>query len=236
MSVLFGSAPSLKIMEDFYAKAPMMSTLTDQLLAFLIAVLRSAPHSHEYPARILEVGAGTGGTTARLAEALAAAGIAVEYMFTDVGPAFVTKAKARFGKRYSWMKFEVLNLEQEMPAASWGRYDIMLGANVMHATSNRITSCRRLRETLRPDGFVVLSEVTRPIDWYDICFGLLDGWWLSEGGKGYPIQPADTWMDTFNRAGFSSMGFSTGPTKEANNQQLLVACNKEWDVPPSAAT
>lgn len=61
VSVLFGSASSLKIMEDFYAKAPMMSALTDQLLAFLIAVLLSAPHSHEYPARILEVGAGTGG-------------------------------------------------------------------------------------------------------------------------------------------------------------------------------
>lgn len=134
------------------------------------------------------------------------------------------------------MKFEVLNLEQEMPAAFRSRYDITLGANVVHAISNRITSCRRLRETPRPGGFVVLSEVTRVIDWYDICFGLLDGWWLSEDGKGYPIQPADTWMDTFNRAEFSSMGFSTGPTEEANSQQLLVACNKEWNVPPSAAT
>ena len=235
VSVLFGSSMSLKVMEDFYTNAPMMSASTDQLITFLIAVLRSTDHSHEHPVRILEVGAGTGGTTARLAETLAVANIAVEYVFTDVSTAFVTKAKARFAKQYPWMKFEVLNLEGEAPATFQGRYDVTLGANVVHATSDRILTCRRLRETLRPGGFIVLSEVTRVIDWYDICFGLLDGWWLSEGGKGYPIQPADTWMDTFNRAGFSSMGFSTGPTEEANSQQLLVASNRKWDVPSSTA-
>lgn len=233
VTVLFGSAASLKIMEDFYASAPMMSASTDQLIGFLIAILRSADYSREHPVRILEVGAGTGGTTARLAEMLAAAGIEVEYVFTDVGTAFVTKAKARFGNRYPWMRFEVLNLEHDMPAGFRGQYDVTLGANVVHATSNRIATCRRLRETLRPDGFIVLSEVTHVIDWYDICFGLLEGWWLSDGGKGYPVQHAHTWMDTFDRAGFSSMSFSTGPTEEANSQQLLVASNKTWHMPVS---
>lgn len=235
VTVLFGSAASLKVMEDFYASAPMMSASTDQLIGFLIAVLRSADYSRERPVRILEVGAGTGGTTARLAEILAAAGIEVDYAFTDVGTAFVTKAKARFGNRYPQMEFEVLNLEHDMPAAFRGQYDVTLGANVVHATSDRIATCCRLRETLQPGGFIILSEVTHVIDWYDICFGLLDGWWLSDGGKGYPIQHAQTWMDTFERAGFSSMSFSTGPTEEANSQQLLVASNKKWSVPSSTA-
>ena len=235
VSVLFGSAASLKVMENFYANAPMMSTSTDQLIMFLIAVLRCTDHNYEHPVRILEVGAGTGGTTAKLAEALALADIAVEYVFTDVSMAFVTKAKARFAEQYPWMKFEVLNLESEAPAAFQGRYDVTLGVNVVHATSDRVAACRRLRETLRSGGSMVLSEVTRVIDWYDICFGLLDGWWLSEGGKGYPIQPADTWMDIFSRAGFNSMGFSTGPTEEANSQQLLVASNRKWNVPSSTA-
>ena len=74
VSVLFGNASFMKIMEDFFANAPMMSACTDQLIAFLVNLLRA----REQPARILEVGAGTGGTTARLAEALAAASIAVE--------------------------------------------------------------------------------------------------------------------------------------------------------------
>ena len=131
------------------------------------------------------------------------------------------------------MKFEVLNLEGEAPVAFQGRYDVTLCANVAHATSGRVVACRRLRETLRPGGFMVVSEVTRVIDWYDICFGLLDGWWPSEGGQGYPIQPADTWLDTLKGAEFSSVSFSTGPTEEANSQQLLVASNRKWDVPSS---
>ena len=233
VSVLFGNSRSLDILEDFYTKAPMASTLTSQLLAFLIPSLQSSEHSDEDPIRILEVGAGTGGTTAPLAEALSAARIAVQYTFTDIGPAFVNKAKARFSQQYSWMRFEVLDLERETSAAFNGRFDIVLGANVVHATSNRIAACRRLRKTLRPGGFIVLSEITQVVDWYDICFGLLDGWWLAEGGKGYPIQPADVWMDAFKHAGFSSMSFSTGQSEEANSQQLLVACNRKWDVPTS---
>ncbi|KAI4187598.1 MAG: hypothetical protein L6R41_002703 [Letrouitia leprolyta] len=236
VSVLFGSKASLQIMEEFYAHAPMMSASTDQLVAFILAILRNGDYSREHPARILEVGAGTGGTTARLAEALASAGIAVEYVFTDVGKAFVSNSMARFAKRYPWMRFEVLDLEHDVPSTFRGRYDITLGTNVVHATSDRVLTCRRLRGTLLAGGIMVLSEVTREINWYDICFGLLDGWWLSEAGKGYPIQQADTWMDTFNRAGFSSMNFSTGPTEEERSQQLLVACNRKWDVTPSVVS
>ena len=162
VSVLFGNASSMKIMEEFYANAPMMSASTDQLIEYLVALLRA----REKPARILEVGAGTGGTTARLAKALTAAGIAVEYTFTDIGAAFVNKAKTRFRDQYPWMSFEILDLELEAtPAALRGRFDVALGANVVHATSNRVAACRRLREMLRPGGIVVLSEVTRVVDW-----------------------------------------------------------------------
>ncbi len=76
----------------------------------------------------------------------------------------------------------------------------------------------------------MLSEVTQVIDWYDISFGLLDGWWLAEGGAAYPIQPPETWMDSFAAAGFISAGCSLGPSRESTSQQLLVACNRHWDV------
>ena len=225
VSVLFGNPSSLKIMEDFYANAPMMSASTDQLITFLVALLRA----REQPARILEVGAGTGGTTARLAKALAAAGIAVEYTFTDIGAAFVNKAKTRFRDQYPWMSFEILDLELEAtPATLHGRFDVALGANVVHATSNRVATCRRLREMLRPGGILVLSEVTRVVDWFDICFGLLDGWWRAEGGKGYPIQSARVWMEVFERAGYRSWGFSKGESEEARSQQLLVGSGGEY--------
>ena len=64
---------------------------------------------------------------------------------------------------------------------------------------------------LTSDGFMILSEVTRIINWYDIVFGLLDGWWLSEGLDAYPLQPPEDWMSEFRKAGFASTAFTRGP-------------------------
>jgi SAM-dependent methyltransferase len=207
----------------------MISTLTDQLVVFLTALLGNT--SKVRPVRILEVGAGTGGTTRRLAAALASAGVSVRYTFTDISPTLVAKAKNTL-KQHTWIEYATFNLEKEVPEAFRGQFDVVIGTNCVHATSNSTASCRRLRETLTPGGIIVLSEVTRVIDWYDICFGLLDGWWLAEGGTAYPIQPAERWMSTFAAAGFTSVSYSLGLTRESTSQQLLVACNKHWDVPP----
>jgi SAM-dependent methyltransferase/acyl carrier protein len=222
--IMFGSPDALHIVQQFYAASPMMATLTDQLLEFFKFVLNGTTADSGGPIRILEVGAGTGGTTSRLAEALASLDIVVQYTFTDVSPGFISQAKRRFN-RFSWMDFAVLNIEQAVSDNFRLQYDIIVGANVVHATSDRTVTCQRLREILKPGGFIVLSEITRPTAWYDICFGLLDGWWLTDGGTGYPIQTAEAWMSTFNKAGFAAMGYSKGETLEANSQQLLVGCN-----------
>ncbi|KAI9647086.1 hypothetical protein NHQ30_005088 [Ciborinia camelliae] len=230
VSIMFGSPASLKIMENFYAQSPMLSTLTEQLVIFITSLTRGLRNAR--PLKILEVGAGTGGTTKRLAKALDSSGIAVEYTFTDMSSSLVAKAKNKF-QQYPWIKFATFNLEKDVSSDFRNRFDIVISANCVHATTNRTASCSRLRETLTQGGFIVLSEVTRVIDWYDICFGLLDGWWLAEGKTTYPLQPAEAWMSTFKEAGFSSTDYSKGLAPEANSQQLLVASCKQWDIPES---
>jgi SAM-dependent methyltransferase len=232
---MFGSPASMKTMENYYSTSPMISTLTDQLVVFLTSLLSGGRVDTARPVRVLEVGAGTGGTTKRLAAALASAGIDARYTFTDISPSLVAKAKNTLQRQYPWIEYATFNLEKAAPEALRGRFDIVIGTNCVHATSDRTASCRRLRETLAPGGIVVLSEVTQVIDWYDISFGLLDGWWLAEGGTAYPIQPPRAWMDSFADAGFVSAGCSLGPTRESTTQQLLVACNRHWDVPAAAA-
>ncbi|KAK4244346.1 BcPKS16, polyketide synthase [Corynascus novoguineensis] len=233
VSLMFGSSASMKIMENYYSTSPMISTLTDQLVVFMTSLLGGRVDKAR-PVRILEVGAGTGGTTKRLAAALASAGVSARYTFTDISPSLVAKAKNAL-KQYPWIEYATFNMEKETPEALRGKFDVVIGTNCVHATSNRTASCRRLRETLTPGGIIVLSEVTQVIDWYDIAFGLLDGWWLAEGGTAYPIQPPDTWMTSFATAGFVSASCSLGPTRESTSQQLLVACNKHWDVPAAPA-
>ncbi|QGA14099.1 hypothetical protein EYB26_001752 [Talaromyces marneffei] len=228
VALLFGSPASLKIMASFYDLSPMMSTLTDQLVVFLGELLRNVDKSRNV--RILEVGAGTCGTTKRVLAALASANIATTYTFTDISASLVQKAKTTL-KEYNFIEYDTFNLEKEVPESFRGRFDVVISTNCVHATTDRTKSCRRLRDTLAPGGILVLSELTRVIDWYDTCFGLLDGWWLAEGRTLYPVQPAERWMSVYENAGFASYGHSWGPTLEATSQQLLVACNEHWTVP-----
>jgi SAM-dependent methyltransferase len=227
---MFGNPASLKIMENYYSQSPMLSTMTEQLVIFLMVLFKGAANSRARPMRILEVGAGTGGTTRRLAEAFVSAGIAVQYVFTDISPGLVSKAKGKF-KHYPWIEYATLDLEKEVPAKFRNQFDVVIGTNCVHATTDRTASCRRLRDTLTAGGVLVLSEVTRVIDWYDVAFGLLDGWWVAEGRTAYPLQPAEWWMSTFRVAGFACASYSRGATPEANTQRLLVACTKQWLSP-----
>lgn len=227
VALMFRGAAAQKVMEDYYTASPMLSTLTEQLVTFIRTVVASSSTtSRSTPIQILEVGAGFGGTTTRLAEVLQASGVPVSYKFTDISPSLVKGAKARFAK-YPWMEFQALNLENDMPAALKGTYDIVIGTNCVHATTNKTKTIARLKSVLNPQGFIVLSEVTQLVDWYDIVFGLLDGWWLANDGSTYPVQPPGSWVRSFEQAGFGGdkIAYTQGPSPESNTQRLLVASN-----------
>ena len=235
VGLMFRGKEAQQVMGDYYTASPMLSTLTEQMVVFLRAVLRSSSSvTAASPIRILEVGAGFGGTTTRLAEVIEASGVPVVYNFTDISPSLVKGAKTKFGAQYPWMEFQALNLETEMPAPLQGMYDVVIGTNCVHATTNKTKTSERLRSLLNGTGFVVLSEVTQVCDWYDIVFGLLDGWWLANDGSTYPLQPPSSWMRSFEDAGFGGnrICYTQGPNPESNTQRLLVASNDANIVAP----
>ena len=227
VTLMFRGAAAQKIMEDYYTASPMLSTLTEQLVTFVRTIMTSSnitPSGH--PIRFLEVGAGFGGTTTRLAEVLQASGVPVSYKFTDISPSLVKNAKVKFAK-YPWMEFQALNLENDMPDSLKDTYDVVIGTNCVHATKNKMKTISRLKTILNTQGFMVLSEVTQLVDWYDIVFGLLDGWWLANDGSTYPLQPPESWVRYFEEAGFSRISYSKGSNPESNTQRLLVASNNQ---------
>ena len=227
IGLLFGNQNGQDCLSDFYNNSPQLSVMTSHLLNFFNKLLSDTPP--EGTLKILEVGAGFGGTTKRLAEMLDSFGRPVEYTFTDVSSLLVKEARKKFA-RYPWMEFQSLNLEKDPPASLQGTYDIVIGTNVVHATSNIVNSTRRLRSLLKKGGFIVLSEVTRIVDWYDLVYGLLDGWWAFNDSRTYPLQPADDWLRDLQEAGFESASYSRGDTEESNTQQLIIGSTKPSKV------
>ena len=106
-------------------------------------VVAAAQRAAGRPLRILEIGAGTGGTTAHILPRLQ--GQDVEYTFTDIGPLFVNAARERFGAN-AFMHFQTLDLEREPKTQGFveRQFDIIIAANVSPCDC-RFTSNARTR-------------------------------------------------------------------------------------------
>ncbi|MYR34809.1 amino acid adenylation domain-containing protein [Nocardiopsis alba] len=119
----------------------------------------AATRTADRPLRVLEIGAGVGGTTEEAVRALA--GHAVEYLFTDVSTFFVNEAKARFAD-FPWVGFGLFDLNR--PLADQGRapnsFDVVVAANVLHNAIDIDTALARVRELLAPEGHLLFIETT----------------------------------------------------------------------------
>ncbi|HWU87891.1 MAG TPA: SDR family NAD(P)-dependent oxidoreductase, partial [Kofleriaceae bacterium] len=157
---------------------------------------------------ILEVGAGTGGTSASVLEALAPHATHLEYFYTDISRAFTTYGEREYGARYPFVTFKPLNLENDLAAQGYAReqFDVVLGANVIHATRNLSSTLDSLKVALKTHGWLILNEMTRVVPFLTITAGLLDGWWLFDDEhvrmKWSPLLSSSMWSQLLRRAGF----------------------------------
>jgi acyl transferase domain-containing protein len=152
--------------------------------------------------RILEIGAGTGGTTAAVVPALESAD--VSYTFSDVGALFLSKAQDRF-TAYPFVEYAQLNIERDPEAQGFqaGAYEVILAANVLHATRNLHDTIDRTMRLLAPGGVLVLLETTSHPSWFDVSTGLIHGWQIFEDDlRGdHPLLPASDWERLLNSHG-----------------------------------
>ena len=161
--------------------------------------------------RILEVGAGTGGTTELIMRDLVSSGGNPSYSiytFTDISAGFFPQARERFSYAPN-MDYRVFDIsqnpfEQGFDAAS---YDLILAPNVVHATPSLQETLRNLRPLLRPHGHLVLSEVCAVARAPGYVFGNFSGWWLgeSDGRKYEPYVSVDRWDEELKAAGFTGV-------------------------------
>ncbi|KAI1748007.1 beta-ketoacyl synthase [Xylaria castorea] len=220
IALLFKNAGSRALWENVYTDSPIFKMCNLLFAEYLVDVLQSMNSSQEI--RILELGAGTGGTTKHLVERLAATGRNFTYTFTDLSPSLVAAARRRFSK-YPFMKFEVINMEKEPEKKFHGAFDIIFGASCIHATRNLVESTTNIRKMLQPSGILCLLELTRNLPWFSLVFGLLEGWWLFEDNREHVLVSETHWKGELRKAGYNFVDWSSSPHKESEIYRVIVA-------------
>ncbi len=211
--------------ERLYRESPWARLYTS-LVAEGVAAFASAANR---PLRILEVGAGTGGTTAAVLPRLS--GSVSEYHFTDISPFFIGRARTNFAQ-YPFMRFAPLDIERDPQPQDFApqSFDCIIAANVVHATADLRTTLSHLRELLAPGGLLILQEMTRPLRWIDITFGMTEGWWRFTDGSlrpDYVLLARAQWLALLAEVGFEEAGAAptekTGAADDLPYQSVLVA-------------
>lgn len=132
------------------------------------------------------------------------------------------------------MTFEVLDIEKTPPEFLIYSQDIVIATNAIHATRNLRNSCSNTKKMLMEHGFLCLIEITRNLYWYDVVFGLLEGWWLFEDMRDHAIAHESQWKEVLLEAGFEHVHWSEGDSDESNQIRVIAAisCDTPTECKP----
>ncbi|WP_138506148.1 type I polyketide synthase [Nostoc sp. PA-18-2419] len=189
------------------------------LRSSLEQVVKSLPSSVHL--RVLEIGAGTGLSTQALLPVLPPK--QTDYTFTDIGSGFLTQAQEKF-KEYSFVEYRLLDIDKSPTEQGFEKYsfDVIIAANVLHATRNIDQTLNHVRSLLAPGGFLLVWEITQPKIDFDISWGLLlkplnD----KRRSPGQPFIILDQWFEALRNQDFVQV--AAFPETEAIEHQIIMA-------------
>ncbi|NEO55705.1 MAG: SDR family NAD(P)-dependent oxidoreductase [Okeania sp. SIO3B5] len=196
------------------SEAQLMNTVVQQGIS---TALEKLPKDRGV--RLLEIGAGTGGTSSYLLPRLNP--LQTEYVFTDLGSFLINKAKEKF-QDYPFVRYQQLDIEKDPTAQGFEshKYDLIVAANVLHATTSLQQTLENVRQLLAPEGILVLLETTSRQRYLDLVFGLLEGWWRFQDvdlRPNYPLLEASQWQQILKENNFPEVVVL--PEIEGNHQE-----------------
>lgn len=218
LQVLFPDG-SAKFVERLYRESPFaftLNTLVEETVAQAIGRLPAGR-----AVKILEIGAGTGGTTRQILPRLPQD--RTEYVFTDVSEIFTRTAEQSL-KQYPFIRYKTLNIEEAPDSQGFAphQFDLIIAANVLHATVDLQQSIEHVRQLLAPGGELVLLEGTKPQRLLDLSFGMTDGWWRFDDAlrPKYPLISSAQWVDLLDGLGFNDV--AAFPQTGANEDSTVA--------------
>ncbi|MBE9147948.1 alpha/beta fold hydrolase, partial [Coleofasciculus sp. LEGE 07092] len=236
---------SLTSVERLYQDSPVAQVINTLVQDAIAQATAKLPQNR--PIRILEIGAGTGGLTSYLLPKLPAN--RTEYVFTDLSSLFTAKAQQKF-QDYPFIQYQLLDIEQNPSTQGFAahQFDMVIAANVLHATANLRQTLNHVQQLLAPAGLLVLLEGTQPQRWMDLIFGLTEGWWRftdTDLRKSHPLLSSQQWQNFLEQLGFQeARTISAGEISEALTGQGIILARgsqlqglpKEVVLPPQPAS
>ncbi|HVI46509.1 MAG TPA: SDR family NAD(P)-dependent oxidoreductase [Chitinophaga sp.] len=212
------------------------SLVGNYVVAYVNDFMRQKPRQK---LRILEIGAGTGATSAYIFKKLQPYSQHIaEYCFTDISRAFLLHAENEYGPDYPYLTYHLFNVEEPVNAQSIGveTYDIVIAANVLHATSDIQLAIRNCCSTLKEGGLLLLIELRDKTVYQHLTFGLLEGWWLHQDTTlripGSPGLYPETWKRVLEEEGCCDVCF---PANRMEMQVITAQKAAATPVPPFSA-
>ncbi|WP_439596800.1 SDR family NAD(P)-dependent oxidoreductase [Falsiroseomonas sp.] len=193
------------LVAPIYAGNPVVDHLQEMLAQAVAAAVAARPG----PVRILEVGAGTGGTTRFVLRALAPFADRIDYLFTDIGPAFLEQAERELRREAPFLRTAWLDISASAAPQGFAprSFDIVIAANVLHATPRIAQTLANLNALLRPGGLVAINEATAAQEFNTLTFGMTRGWWLFADPEARlphaPLLDLPRWRHSLAAAGFA---------------------------------
>lgn len=207
---------------DFYRHAQSFAVLNQALAAAVAELARSMAATKI--CRILEIGAGTGSATYHILNALDAE--RCRYTFTDVSRYFTEQAKQAFAD-HAFVDYRLLDVSADPQAQGFAAqcFDIVIAANVLHATTDLNLTLRHCRQLLADGGHLVLLEGVETTPWIDAVFGLTEGWWAFNDRlrRDYPLLNCRQWQQALQNLGLDAECLVADHEDAPFKQALILA-------------
>jgi NADPH:quinone reductase-like Zn-dependent oxidoreductase/2-polyprenyl-3-methyl-5-hydroxy-6-metoxy-1,4-benzoquinol methylase len=226
-----GEADTLEVLLEENVLARIYDVIGFDYAPFIHCLAHTRPNL-----RILEVGAGTGGTTETILRSLTNSGglpAYTTYTFSDVSAGFFPAAKERFAYA-SNLEFKVFDITKEPFEQGFkeSSYDLILAANVIHATPFLRQTLSNLQPLLRSDGMLVMTEICSTSRGSSYIFGNFSGWWLGEadGRQDKPYVSASRWDEDLKASGFTGLDATVYDDEGPYRQCAVIVSRKEKSI------
>ncbi len=224
LSLLFGDAEPQA--GDLYRRAPVWRAANRMLGEVFRTLVEELPEGRRL--RVLEVGAGIGSATEYILPELPAGGF--DYTYTDISAGFFAEAESRFSDASGPIDYRVLDIEKDPIDQGFEphAFDMIIAANVLHATRYLDETLAHCRALLAPSGLLVALENQRGRGWMDLIFGQLDGWWrfADRYRTGHALAGPDVWCQALADTGFAEsevLGIDNAEAAGLPDRGVIVA-------------